>query len=427
MAEKIKIIDDLFQQAIDEKIEFRDLLEQAFVEHRGKVGSYSAFWVGQTHDRFVYRYVNERSPRYQDIVECLTEQINDMKRILREKHANDLRLAALLETNVEGSVQGIHSGIRTMRTVNTENNENDWISRLIEIERIRHRTSIESRILGEVSMRALREINRTTRERLRWDRERREELDNQYERNLEAWENRRRSGFIYGQWEENVSELEVGWLGNAGDNGCGAISIFNAMYFLRQNSEEADSPCLPNIIHYIGNDGGFIAEGNWGTNPLSMVDYINRHTEFRARIDYLPVNLDRSISESDASILLYSASGGVVHYVTIVREGDQFLVYNEFSDDNDVRTFASIDDWMNNEYSERLNRGYSALALIPITAPPSTVLPDGPPEPADPTHEPPYFPNRPTPIPDFTPPSAPEDDQSSESPSWPDPMPRPFN
>jgi len=104
LAEKVKIIYDQFQQAIERKIEFRDWLEQALDNHKREVENYNDFWQGKIHDRFVSRYVNEQAPRYQtEVVECFTAQINDMKRILREKKANDKHLASLLTSDTEVS------------------------------------------------------------------------------------------------------------------------------------------------------------------------------------------------------------------------------------------------------------------------------------------------------------------------------------
>ena len=96
-APKIKIIDDLFQEAIQKKISLRDDLEYQFGVHKCSVCCYNAFWLGQAHDRFVDRYVNELHPRYEDILACLNEQIEDMQRILREKHENDRSLANILD------------------------------------------------------------------------------------------------------------------------------------------------------------------------------------------------------------------------------------------------------------------------------------------------------------------------------------------
>ena len=97
--ERIKIIDNLFQEAINRKIDFRDALELAFADHKREVESYDAFWGGGASDRFIERYLNMKHPRYQAVVACFTEQIGDMERILREKHENDMRLASLLQSN----------------------------------------------------------------------------------------------------------------------------------------------------------------------------------------------------------------------------------------------------------------------------------------------------------------------------------------
>jgi len=124
LAEKIKIIDDLFQQAIEQKIEIRDSLSQAFDDHKGKVYNYGDFWQGQACDLFISRYMNERVPRYQAIIVCLTSQIEDMKRILREKHANDERLASFAETAAEDHVRGENSRLRRKQDVRRRNTRN---------------------------------------------------------------------------------------------------------------------------------------------------------------------------------------------------------------------------------------------------------------------------------------------------------------
>ena len=71
-------------------------MESKLATHQHEVNSYNSFWQGLAHDRFVDRYKNEKAPRYQAVIQCFSEQIEDMKHILREKIENDKRMAANL-------------------------------------------------------------------------------------------------------------------------------------------------------------------------------------------------------------------------------------------------------------------------------------------------------------------------------------------
>lgn len=89
-------------------------------------------------------------------------------------------------------------------------------------------------------------------------------------------------------------------------------------------------------------------------------------------IQYLPVNLNIPIRESEVAILLYSrrnANTGRngIHYVMIRYVDGEFHMFNEVSGDTDYYRYTSIDMWVQFGRNANPARTYTPIALITIT------------------------------------------------------------
>lgn len=176
------------------------------------------------------------------------------------------------------------------------------------------------------------------------------------------------NGFIYGQEIGNDANnprpqglMQIGWLGNGHDNGCGPFAVYNALRYLGTLINPA------NIISCLEYANGIIIQGLLGTNPEVLADYI-RLQGYRARLDYLPRNLDAQIRGADVSILLYywrnPNTGRVgLHYVMIrYIPSTVFHIYNWQGPDIEPTTEESVDDWI----IDNANFSYTPVALISI-------------------------------------------------------------
>jgi len=168
-------------------------------------------------------------------------------------------------------------------------------------------------------------------------------------------------GFIHGQRLAPQCELEMGDTGNGGDNGCGPIALYNALYQLNGQT----NPVSPSdIIYELEREGAFNLGGLAGTNPEAMVTYL-RDNGKQADISYLPRNLDAAISAAGVTILLYHGGGMYIHYVMIrhVPEEKVFLIYNRGSRDQNHISTTSVDQWASDGID---GTPYRPLALITI-------------------------------------------------------------
>jgi hypothetical protein len=170
-------------------------------------------------------------------------------------------------------------------------------------------------------------------------------------------------GFIHGQRLAPQCDLEIGDTGNGGDNGCGPIALYNAMFAL-----DGHAPDLAEIIYALERDGGFNLGGLAGTNPEALVSYL-RGMGRQADISYLPRNLDTSIETAGASIFLYSGGRTYIHYVMIRHvpatgsNPAEFLIYNRGSRDQGPISTPSVEQWAATGIDDR---SYTSLALITI-------------------------------------------------------------
>ena len=172
-------------------------------------------------------------------------------------------------------------------------------------------------------------------------------------------------GFIHGQRLAPQCDLELGDTGNGGDNGCGPIALYNAIYEL---NGQKNPPNPAEIIYALERDGAFNLGGLAGTNPEALATYL-RENGRQADISYLPRNLDDSIKKAGATIFLYSGGGTYIHYVMIKHvaaaggKPAEFLIYNRGSRDQGPVSTPSVDEWAATGID---GRRYTPLALITI-------------------------------------------------------------
>lgn len=179
-----------------------------------------------------------------------------------------------------------------------------------------------------------------------------------------AWNNARSStiinnGFIYGQGGQPQDNLLIGLTGRGSGEGCGPFAVYNALFHM---SGENNRPNPAMIIRWLDMAGAFNLGGSLGTNPQAMLDYL-RVSGMSASIEYLPENLNLRINNPNvrASILLYIGdwSSRYVHYVMIIHDGSEFLIYNLEVFDTAPTPQRSINSWVNYET-------YIPFALITI-------------------------------------------------------------
>jgi len=194
-------------------------------------------------------------------------------------------------------------------------------------------------------------------------------------------------GFIHGQGSPPQGAMNIGSTGNGVDNGCGPFAIYNALFYLNGGAQIPNTPSDASawyrehlaqrraalatnpsrIIFDLESMGGFNLGGRAGTNPETMVHYLQRIAGRHTTVNYLPENLDAQIRSSRVSILLYigNLADGYVHYVMVRYTGGGFLVYNLFYDGDRHLDVNSINRWVSQGIPE--HRTITPLALITIT------------------------------------------------------------
>jgi hypothetical protein len=168
-------------------------------------------------------------------------------------------------------------------------------------------------------------------------------------------------GYIHGQRLAPQCELEMGDTGNGGDNGCGPIAMYNAIYAL--NGQK--NPLNPaDIIYELEREGAFNLGGLAGTNPEAMVTYF-RDNGRKADISYLPRDMDQQIAAAGVSILLYHGGGFYIHYVMIRHDPAQnlYFIYNRGSRDEAHISTPSVEQWAVTGID---GTSYRPLALITL-------------------------------------------------------------
>jgi len=145
------------------------------------------------------------------------------------------------------------------------------------------------------------------------------------------------SGGVASQFRMGNSDGDVTTAGN----GCGWIAIYNAGIVLQKNFSPAD------IILYLEDGGGFLRDGEWGTNPHTILSFL-RSNGINAQMLYLAGNLDEAIRNARVGILAYQHGQGLLrladdgaHWVAIRHVGRRFEIFNDH-----VRFTESIDRWL---------------------------------------------------------------------------------
>ena len=117
-------------------------------------------------------------------------------------------------------------------------------------------------------------------------------------------------------------------------NGCGWISIYNALVAMGDSHHPAD------IIKWLEENDGLLAGGRLGANPLSMRDYLREES-------YTAVwcldKYDSNIKSGDVAILTYAHSSGA-HYIATQWNSSQFEAWNVWSGDTAAWLFDSLED-----------------------------------------------------------------------------------
>lgn len=130
-----------------------------------------------------------------------------------------------------------------------------------------------------------------------------------YTKNKAAWNNE--IDIINYQHSDDVKDLRYGF-GTIGNNGCGAVAIYNIM-----SLENRKTP-LPDIIKYL--DAGQYIFGLLGTCPSRIVNYL-RSQGFDCNLHKDKSKFEELAQESDYSIYIYAGFNGG-HYNLLVPYGD---------------------------------------------------------------------------------------------------------
>lgn len=144
--------------------------------------------------------------------------------------------------------------------------------------------------------------------------------------------------FIYDQNSGNAAKLKVGAFGNGADNGCGAISVYNALKILGINIHPAY------VVLSLETTGGALVGGLLGINPKA-VENTFKELEFNVNNEYLPKNLDASFKDSHVGILAYVHDSGA-HYVAIQYVDGKYNVYNDGYEKSKAREFDTLYDFI---------------------------------------------------------------------------------
>ena len=144
---------------------------------------------------------------------------------------------------------------------------------------------------------------------------------------------------------------------NFGSNACGWIAAYNALISINEGKHPA------NIIRYIENNNGLIADGNFGVNPAVYNDLF-KHYGLKSSTTYTATNLDKTVQAGRTAILCYFNDKSDItqgaHYININWDGKQYTAYNVATTDRSgIDSFKSIDEFLNGE-----NKGFIALTVI---------------------------------------------------------------
>ena len=140
---------------------------------------------------------------------------------------------------------------------------------------------------------------------------------------------------------------------NFSSNACGWIAAYNALISINEGKHPA------NIIRYIENNNGLIADGNFGVNPAIYKDLF-KYYGLKSSTIYTATNLDKTAQAGRTAILCYFNDKSDItqgaHYINISWDGKQYTAYNTVER---IEFFHSIDEFLNKK-----NRGFIALTVI---------------------------------------------------------------
>ncbi len=142
------------------------------------------------------------------------------------------------------------------------------------------------------------------------------------------------SGYIDNQHE--LEKLKLGYIG-ADYNGCGWISVYNAMKMIGKQQSVAD------VIKFFDNWQNTILFGVFGVNPAAISNYF-MEKEVECEWSFLGEGIteywENMAKNSSACIVLYAHNQGA-HYAALYWDGQQYVVYNDDYDD-----VSSLQDYM---------------------------------------------------------------------------------
>jgi len=130
---------------------------------------------------------------------------------------------------------------------------------------------------------------------------------------------------------------------NFSSNACGWIAAYNALISINEGKHPA------NIIRYIENNNGLIADGNFGVNPAIYKDLF-KYYGLKSSSTYTATNLDKTAQAGRTAILCYFNDANDItqgaHYININwnSKTGQYDAYN-----GPKKTFDSIDDFLKDE------------------------------------------------------------------------------
>ena len=136
--------------------------------------------------------------------------------------------------------------------------------------------------------------------------------------------------FIYGQEEKYIKDLKLGY-GNVGDNGCGAVALYNVMM------TKSGRPNLASIIATLEINkalrlGGYLGVRLDGIEKYLLTFHIS-YRKFKSAEDFEWYSHIYTIS------IVYSKNKDDIseHYYCIYRVGGRYYTINLYSNDNTAR------------------------------------------------------------------------------------------
>jgi hypothetical protein len=141
-------------------------------------------------------------------------------------------------------------------------------------------------------------------------------------------------GYIFRQDDERVRDLKYGGFLNVGQNGCGAVAVYNVMLAIGKRVDLCDV-LLEFELNHIGR-----ADGLLGTSPRRITSYFDAHG-----VDYTVINsfeeYKSRMNEFRISIIfMWESKSLVQHYFCIIKRGENdFVTINQHYLD----TFGKLD------------------------------------------------------------------------------------